>query len=459
MYYRTLCIKRKEINSLNSKIILEGLENNSIIRRLNEVLKIERPVYGVSGHLRRGFDPMMNEIKKRKLLIAEYSAVHVFYWCCCCFISTYAAFYLQAKGFSNTQLGLLLALANLGGFFLAPMLASVVDRSEKISVYHFLYLLLFAEAAMELLLLRFSGYNVMTGVMFVIMLTCSVAINPLVTSLCFEMDHTGKYINFGFSRCCGAIAYTPVTLLTGRLCKLYSEDILSVGGLIMIAAQLVVLTVILRLQDRFEKPEFIRNSFSEKEEQALSLPQFIRSNRTFFIFCCGTGLLNFSLSLIGSFQINLVENAGGTANEMGIFNAISAAAEIPMMLFYTRLTASFHCSRAIRFASLMYVVRMLAYAFADTLPWMYVAAITETFSYALMTPALVDYVSLVVPYKDMAKGQTLSFALLTLGSVFASQLGGIMFDTLTVRQTMLIGAAVAVAGAVICWKTVDRKRA
>ena len=71
----------------------------------------------------------MNDSRKHALLLSEYSAVQVFYWLGYCCISTYAAVFLQNRGYTNTQLGTITALGNIGGFLLAPALASVIDRS------------------------------------------------------------------------------------------------------------------------------------------------------------------------------------------------------------------------------------------------------------------------------------------------------------------------------------------
>jgi len=64
---------------------------------------------------------------------------------------------------------------------------------------------------------------------------------------------------------------------------------------------------------------------------------------------------------------------------------------------------------------------------------------------------MVQYVSLTVPSKDSAKGQSLAFGMTTLGSVLASYLGGLMFDTLPVRTSLLIVAAASFAGTAVCF--------
>ena len=60
-----------------------------------------------------------------------YYIIQGFYWMSICVSNNYAAFYLQSRGYSNSQLGVILALGNIAGFILSPILASVVDRSKR----------------------------------------------------------------------------------------------------------------------------------------------------------------------------------------------------------------------------------------------------------------------------------------------------------------------------------------
>ena len=83
----------------------------------------------------------------------------------------------------------------------------------------------------------------------------------------------------------------------------------------------------------------------------------------------------------------------------------------------------------------------------------------QALSFALMIPAMVQYVNLVVDPKDSAKGQAIANGMMTLGAVFASLIGGPMYDLLSVRTTLVIGTIIALAGTVITLLAVERKKA
>lgn len=399
----------------------------------------------------------MNEAKKKKVLLTVYSAVQAGYWATACCIGGYAAVYLQNHGYTNSQLGMILALGNIGGFFLAPLLAGMIDRSKKVSVFSCLFGILLLEMLLELVLIFLPDQSMLIGVVFCCLIVLSSISNPLNTDMCFALDRSGKYISYGVSRGFGSLAYMLVTLAVGSLCQKISPEILPPIGTMMVLLQLAALLWASKLRhDHFTENE---EEEQDLQSRAVSLPAFIRKNKRFVIFCAGTMLLNLADSMGGSYLINVIRSVGGNTADLGRITSLTALVEVPMMLFYPRLTRNIHCSSAIRIAALAYAVKLLAYVLVRSVGTLYLGALCQMFSYALLTPALVDYSSIVVSCSDIAKSQAVSAAMLTLGSVFAAQLGGIMMDALSVHTTMTIAFLFCLLGAAVCFFTVDRRRA
>lgn len=399
----------------------------------------------------------MKEVKNKRALLAGYSAVQAFYWAGACCIGGYAAVYLQSHGYTNSQLGMILALGNIGGFFLAPMLAGIIDRSEKVSVFTCMFGILLSEVLLELSLIFLPGQSIFIGIVFCCLIILSTAANPLNTDMCFALDHSGKYISYGISRSFGSLSYTVVTLALGSLCQSISPEILPQVGAVMALLQLAVLLYVMKLRSIYSRED--EEAESVLRSQAVSLSAFIRNNKRFMVFCLGTMVLNFAVSVPSSFLINLIRSVGGNTADLGRISSLTAFAEVPAMLFYTRITKNIRCSTAIRVAVSAYVLKLLIYPLAHGTGILYAGCIFQTFSYALLTPALVDYSSIVVSYSDIAKSQAVSAAMLTLGSVFATQLGGLMLDALSVRTTMMIAFFFCIAGSAICFFAVDKRRA
>ena len=98
---------------------------------------------------------------------------------------------------------------------------------------------------------------------------------------------------------------------------------------------------------------------------------------------------------------------------------------------------------------MFFVIKILAYALAPSIPLFFAARVLQAPSYALYTVLIVGYADRQVDRKDSAKAQSLAFSMTTIGSVLASLIGGRMFDTIGVQPTMLTAAAIAAVGAVI----------
>lgn len=70
----------------------------------------------------------------RKILNIEYGAVHATYWMTYAIIGSFASAFLLGRGYSNSEIGVILAVGSVAAVFLQPVLADIADRSKKISL-------------------------------------------------------------------------------------------------------------------------------------------------------------------------------------------------------------------------------------------------------------------------------------------------------------------------------------
>ena len=164
----------------------------------------------------------------------------------------------------------------------------------------------------------------------------------------------------------------------------------------------------------------------------------------------GVALLFFTHNLVNNYLINVVRNVHGDTSDMGLISGFTAVMEIPMMFLYDRLLRRFSCASTVRFASSMFVLKALAIALAPSMGGLYAANVLQLVSFAMITPAMVQYVILNIDPKDSAKGQALAFGMVTLGNILSSAIGGPLYDALPVRSVLLVGTAAALAGAAFC---------
>ena len=80
--------------------------------------------------------------KKSTALNIEYSFVQAFFWMGFCVCSAYAAVFLQGRGYSNSELGLIISLGSIAAFIISPSLASKLDRSKEGALFASLWVII-----------------------------------------------------------------------------------------------------------------------------------------------------------------------------------------------------------------------------------------------------------------------------------------------------------------------------
>ena len=386
-------------------------------------------------------------IRNRRLTLInlEYALIQGLYWVSFCGIVTYAAVSLQARGYSNTALGQILAVGYILGFLIPQLLANVIDRSDTITVYHCQWLLLALQTVLVLLLKQYPGRGAVISVLSCLLIASEITLNPMNTSISTDLEHRIGHINYGAARGTGSIAFAPFTILLGKLVEDFGTGILPGIYLLCIALQAAALLLLSLSIRRFRSAPVGKAAGTGR-----SFAQFARQNKHFFGLLAGIALLFFTHNLVNNYQINVVRNVGGDTSDMGIISGFAAFMEIPMMFFYDRLLRRFRCESTVRFASLMFVAKALAVAFAGSMGSLLSANLLQTFSFAMITPAMVAYVNLYIDPRDSAKGQALAFGMVTLGNILSTAVGGRLYDSLSVHAVLIVGACAALLGSALC---------
>lgn len=389
-----------------------------------------------------------------RLVNIEYSLAQGGYWMGLCVVISCAAVFLQARGYTNSQLGLVIAVGSAAAFVLSPVLGGIVDRSDKINAAGMLWILLILQAVFIGAFLLLPGRSPAVSVCYSMYIAVNTCLVPLLTQLCFDMGQLGYSINYGIARGIGSLAFAAAAAILGQLVETRTPELLIYAGLILTVFQMFVL-LLLTLRLRSDTRPLMPSTSGEKSSSMLN---FILENRRFCLLMLGIALMFFTHHLINSFLINIVRNVGGNTKDLGNINAYMAVMELPAMFLYARLSRRLSCPRCVRIGAVFFAMKALSIALASSLAGLYAAHTLQAVSYAMIIPALVEYVDLYVPKKDSARGQALSYSMTTLGGIFASFLGGIMFDSLSVRATLLVGTAVSAAGMSICLLAADKSR-
>lgn len=386
-------------------------------------------------------------LSEKKLNI-YYSFLQIAYWVTSAVVFCFTTVFLQFRGYSNYEIGIVFAVGNIIGFVSQPLIAGYIDRSDRRTLLRCIRITaVLAVLLMLAVYLLPSGSISLIGV-YALLVAGNTLLNPLCISLSFYIESWGCGINFSRARALGSLSFAACNVILGMLVQRVSENAVPTA-FILFSSLLGLATLLFVPVDRAHRiaaPERRMQSASEKPSGLL---EFARENKRFMLFLLGTATLYFTHGMIGNFMIEFIRSIGGGSEDMGNVLAFMTVVEVPVMLLFGRLTQRFKCSSLLRFAVIMFTVKELMIYLASSLPALYAAEALQAFSFALFVPASVRYVDEVIAKHNAVKGQAFVTSMMTLGSIFASYIGGLLLDTSTPGFTLLVGVIVSAVGTLI----------
>ena len=388
--------------------------------------------------------------KKIASVTFHYALITGGFWMAFCVVTAYAAVYLlgpEGAGFTNGEMGLILALGNVGGALLSPVLGAWIDRNRRLRHASVVNVLLAVQVLLLAVLRIHPRRDLLTAAAYVLYMTAMMPVNAVNLDLCVRLERAKAPLDFGFARSMGSFSFVILSTLLGIITARWGCLTLPLAGLGVVLFQFIGNRLIdrdLRIAEEAMPP-----AETAVQEKSSSLPAFVRDNRMFCFMLFGTIILFISHNIDGNFLLNEVRALGGDSAIMGYVAAFTAITEVPIMMFSSKLPKRWSTVQYIRLALVLFVFKALAYALAPSIPLFFAARTLQAPSYALYTVLIVSYADHQVARKDSAKAQSLACSMPTIGSVLASLIGGRMFDTVGVKTTMLAAVAIAAVGAAI----------
>ena len=375
----------------------------------------------------------------------QFSAVQASFWMSYCASNGFAAVFLQGIGYTNAELGLIMAVGNIVGAFLGPELSSLVDRKENMTPARLLPPAFFLQAAVLLVLLFFPVRGAVSAIGFGTYIALSNVINSLNMKMYSDALYSGMTVDYGISRGMGSLAFVAASLFLGNTTESLGVRMIPIAGL--------AVTVLQFLSFLSMKKAFAgrRAEAVQEFKEGRSMKDFIAADPKFFILLIGTALLFFTHNTINNFLINIVRFDGGDTSTLGVLHAFIAAVEIPVMVFYSRIFRKTDSRKILRVAFIFFTLKAAAIAASRTVPQLFASYAMQAPSFALYASAIVPYVTENTAKEDSAKAQSLAYTMTTCGGIAASLIGGRLYDMLPVPVTVWIACGVSVLGVAACY--------
>lgn len=389
----------------------------------------------------------------RSIPTIKYSLLQGSFWMSFCVVYTYASVFLLFKGYSNSRIGIVIAVSGMISVVLQPAVASLSDGEGKVTIRTLIMIL-------AAIVLGCAGILSVTGLYFLwyslfygILLATHQMITPLINAVGMECIDHGIPVNFGLARGIGSMAYAFMSFLAGNLIEYFSAGAIPV---LILICYIFILGAAWQFRFRLEKcgaeegirPEKKADKSGRIPEKKTKEKSFFACHRRFFLLLIGVVLLFIPHNMLNNYLFQIMVYHNGGSREMGIAAGIAAALELPVMAVFSVVVRRISSGNLLKVSGVFFTVKAFMMFTAAGTTGIYLAQIIQMLGFALFIPASVYYANSHMPEEDRAKGQAFMTAANTAGGVFGSLLGGFLLDQKGVPFMILVSVLISAGGTV-----------
>lgn len=375
----------------------------------------------------------------------RYIIINATYFAVYSGIHAYASVFLLEKGFSNTLIGITLALANILSVIFQPFVAGLIDKQGKLTNRN----VSMASTALLLigsvLLLLIKSGIVVIFIIFALIYMVQMVYQPIITAMYFEYEAAGCHIYYGLARGLGSCGFAVVSVFTGMAIGRFGVNILMILDIIFLTVALIVLYF-------FKKPEVPSQTSSSANEVAHNnLLVFTKTYPAFMLFVLAGVCFFFAHNAINDYMIQIITPLGGTEASMGTAVFIAALLELPTMALIDKIMKKITVKNLLLISATAFLIKTLLMLVAPNMTVVYISQAMQMFAYAVFIPAGAYFVNQTMARLDQVKGQAYINCSITLGGVFSSLICGRLLDIKGPHFMLIVSLAVTTAGLVIAF--------
>lgn len=421
-----------------------------------------------------------------KILNSGYGAIFGTYWIIYAVVSSFASVFMLAKGYTNSQIGITLAAANVLAVVMQPLIADFVDRSKRLDVIGTTTIMTVCMMVFTVGMFTFRGGSLGLCVVFVLLIAFHTVLQPLFNSLAFRLEEAGVSINFGIARSVGSLAYSIFVAVFGTIVEHLGINVMPAASEIsclLLIASLAFTGYYFRKGTAARKAAVTAGATgttgdadgkadgeagvsdnggagaadgNKDTNEDINLAQFIRRNKMFFIMNLGVLGIFFSNAVLNNYMAQIVTGVGGTTEDMGRILGVMAFLEIPTMVFFKQLRNRFSSQFLLKVAAIGFTVKIAICWIANSVALLYVGQFFQPVSFALFLPGMVYFSDEMMSRGEAVKGQALFTTMITITTIFATLLGGVILDSSGPKMLTFVSTLLTAAGALVIILAADK---
>ena len=381
---------------------------------------------------------------KKQFWTLRYIIINATYFAVYSGIHAYASVFLLEKGFSNTLIGITLALANILSVIFQPVVAGLIDKQGKLTNRNVSMASTALLLAGSVLLLIIKNGIAVIFIIFALIYMVQMVYQPIITAMYFEYKAAGCHIYYGLARGLGSAGFAVTSVFTGMAIGKFGVTILMILDIFFLSVALVVLYF-------FKKPSVRPEKTADNEIAHNNLFSFIKTYPGFMLFVLGAVCFFFAHNAINDYMIQIISPLGGTEASMGTAVFIAALLELPTMALIDKIMKKVSCRNLLLFAGAAFLVKTLLMFMASNMVVVYISQAMQMFAYAVFIPVSAYFVNQTMARLDQVKGQAYINCSITLGGVFSSIVCGRLLDIRGPHFMLIVSLAVTAAGLVIAF--------
>ena len=361
----------------------------------------------------------------------HFSVLWALYWIGWAALWGYLSVFLLHRGFTNSQIGLVSSCALLLPIVVQPVLASLTDRSRRITSRR-LAMVLTLLAMICAVGVWLAQNTVLCAVLLVVVGVSLTAITPYFNAMSMEFTLRGLDVNFGASRSCGSVTYALTSLITGAALEHFAPTLVLPVFLAAFGCLLLALLLF-----RYPLPP-LQADEAKNPPVVLSNAALLRRYPRFTLVLLACFLLVGSQNAITTYMIHIAGSVGGGADLTGIAYFISGIVELPSMLLFGKLRRKFSLRPMMLICAAFFVVRSSAF---------------------LLAGSAVYFAAQEIDMANQVKGQALIYTASSgIGAAYGSLCGGRLLDLGGVNAMLTFCICSAVAGTAVMFFSLYTKR-
>ncbi len=394
----------------------------------------------------------MEQKNRLSLLNLQYAAIQIFYWCGACSILGFPMIFFHAKGFSYTQIGIIIAVVDLCSALIQPVYPKILQKFKKLTIRRLL-LILFLIALLLTIALFFApeSYGIYLCFFVIFSITQSAA-SSLLNSFAMDFINSGIMVNYGRMRGFGSLAYGAISMLLGTLMAQHDENILLISNVICLILVMICIAFV-RAPEYYgevKSPSLQNNLGGEDLRPSPSLNIFLKKNPVFIPFLVATTVVFIGSNLMSTgYAPNYVQRFGGNSADAGTVMFVSAISEFLPAMFFVYLSKKFRMDKLLIFSAVGFILKSFGTAFAPTMSAFLGAQLFQGFGYGLFTVASVYFTNAIIPFGDRVLAQGLLYSVTAAGGMIAYLFGGSILDNMGIMGLSRVCLVFTILGGIM----------